>query len=55
MGTSGAVELEVERRGTVGAVGISSTSQLGTHWLIWGKKKNTQSHSHSHCDVQFVV
>ena len=33
MGTSGAVELELERRESLG---FSSKSQLGTHWLILG-------------------
>lgn len=35
MGTSGAVELELERRETLEGGGLSSTSQLGTHWLIF--------------------
>lgn len=34
MGTSGAVELELERRESLGGGGLSSTSQLGTHWLM---------------------
>ena len=33
MGTSGAVELELERRESLR---YSSKSQLGTHWLILG-------------------
>ena len=37
MGTSGAVELELERRESLGVgLGFSSKSQLGTHWLILG-------------------
>ena len=35
--TSGAVELEFERReGRATGLGLSSKSQLGTHWLILG-------------------
>jgi hypothetical protein len=35
--TSGAVELELERReGRATGLGLSSKSQLGTHWLILG-------------------
>lgn len=35
MGTSGAVELELERRESLAVgLGFSSKSQLGTHWLI---------------------
>jgi len=34
MGTSGAVEVELERRESLGGGGLSSTSQLGTHWLM---------------------
>ena len=38
MGTSGAVELELERRESLGVgLGFSSKSQLGTHWLILGE------------------
>jgi len=41
MGTSGAVELELERRESLGGGGLSSTSQLGTHWLILGEELRT--------------
>jgi len=50
MGTSGAVELELERRETLEGGGLSSTSQLGTHWLIfWGELKELRQSNGWNC------